>query len=153
DPMTDWLESYLRADERGRARAIARHAPGIGEPQLWFQFEALLETRLPEATEIDASLRRTMRRLGDGYFTPQTVSVWSNGTGPPDTEFKASFLTRSPEHSTGDRPLIADRWACVFDRFPDFVHRANSASAEATARILGDERTLFRIASATEQLE
>src|SRR5262249_46475683 len=29
DPMVDWLESYLRADERGRARAVARHAPGV----------------------------------------------------------------------------------------------------------------------------
>lgn len=153
DPTVDWLESYLHTDERGRARAIARHAPNISEDQLWFEVSALLETSVASSEGGAPWISRTVRRIGDGYLPPQLLTVWSDGSGPADEEFEARFLSEVPEGSSGDRSIVADHWDRVFSHVQDFSDRVHAAADDVRTRILESERTRQAIAKAISDLE
>jgi hypothetical protein len=151
DPMVGWLESFVRSDERGRARAIQRHCPDLETPQLWFQFDVLVETGLP----VDDALlvpTRTLRRLGDGYLPPQTLRLWSDGSGPPDTAVKTSLLTAVPHGSSGDISVFGERWAQLLSNFPEFAATARQAGREVATRVMSDARTRSELAQALDRL-
>jgi ATP-dependent helicase HepA len=151
DPLVDWLESFIRTDERGRARAMLRHCPGLGSPQLWFQFDVLVETSVPSQDPAPVTVE-TLRRIGDGYLSPQMLQLWSDGRRPPEADFKVSFLTSIPPGSTGDVPLYGDRWSHVLEWFPGFAATVEAAWEELAARVRRDARTRSSLADALTRL-
>lgn len=152
DPMVDWLASFISTDERGRARAIQRHCPGLGVPQLWFQFDLLFESDVPSVDDALSVPARTLRRIGDGYLPPRTLRLWSDGLRPPEADFKANFLTAVPDGSSGDVPISGERWSRVLEWLPDFSVRAGKAWQEVKARASVDGRTRSAVADALERL-
>lgn len=151
DPMVDWLESFVRTDERGRARATLRHCPGVVSPQLWFQFELLVETSAASGDHPSVPVG-TLRRVGDGYLSPQMLQLWSDGNRPPEADFKRSVLNSIPQGSAGDFALYGGRWSRVLEWAPDFAVKANAAWEEAAARVLRDARTRSSVTKALRRL-
>ncbi len=81
DPLVDWLEKYLRADERGRAFAVVGPRANISTPALWLHSEFLIEfdgTYLSSAD--DAGHSRLVRR-GEALLPPVKIETWTDLSG------------------------------------------------------------------------
>ena len=135
DPLIDWMEDFLRSDERGRTRAVLRHAPGLVVPELWFQFDVLIECGIEMRSSLEVSARdRALRRQGDNFFAPRAVRLWSDGLGSPSEEFATQYLSRTPEGSSGDVQFESMAWASVLSRFGKFSTLTQAAAANAVDR-------------------
>ncbi len=68
DPLVNWLESYLLADERGRAFALVRPLAGISSPAAWLHSEFLIEFDVGQGPALADPERRRLIRRGEGVL-------------------------------------------------------------------------------------
>jgi ATP-dependent helicase HepA len=131
DPLWDWLSLYASGDECGRARAIWRTSHGVESPQLWFQFDFVIEASV--GSKFDTSTANTLQRIADANFAPRSQQYWSDGLSAPGEDFlRQSLLATSPVRP--DREIRGPMWESVTDLFPSFIEKVDQATREATQR-------------------
>ena len=81
DPLADWLQNYLRIDERGRASAVARAVPGLQSPTLWLHCEFLIEFDRTHCAITDESTIRRLSRRAEAHLQPMRVETWTDPSG------------------------------------------------------------------------
>ncbi|MEU7527719.1 protein DpdE [Saccharothrix sp. NPDC042600] len=128
DPLIDWLERYLRVDERGRARAVIRRDPSVRIATLWLQCDFLVEFDDSHLRAESEAARRRLRRRGDALLAPVLERTWTNGDGPADAS-TVSMLER-PFDQAVDRLLKGGVWKEVLAEIPDW-REVCKAAAEA----------------------
>ncbi|GAA5133969.1 protein DpdE [Pseudonocardia adelaidensis] len=120
DPLVEWIDQYLRTDERGRARALIRPCPAVREPVLWMACDFLVEfdaSHLPSESE---TLTRRVRRRGDALLPPTLVRTWTNAFGPAPPRLVTDVLG-VPFNEDRDRVLVGRAWDEVLEALPDWA--------------------------------
>ncbi len=133
DPLVDWIESYTRFDERGRASAVWRAIPGAEGIKVVYRFEFQLEFDDSGLTVHTAGVRRRLRRRGDAFLPPMLEAAWADEHGelpPDDVELIESAGGK------GDLTLRGPRWARVIEAFPDWERRTRNAASIARAVVM-----------------
>jgi ATP-dependent helicase HepA len=118
DPLVDWLDQYLRTDERGRARAVVRPYAGVTVPTMWLSCDFLVEFDAAHLRAASESVRRRLRRRGDALLPPAIERTWTDGAGPADAEV-VDVLER-PYSDRSDRLLKGREWEHVLAELPDW---------------------------------
>ncbi|MFJ9804628.1 protein DpdE [Streptomyces wuyuanensis] len=132
DPLVEWLERYLRADERGRSRAIVRPYAGGREPALWLSCDFLVEFDAAQLNAETEGTRRRLRRRGDALLPPTVVRTWTDPTGPAPSALQEGMLDR-PFDKASDQVLRGLLWKDVLEALPDWQELCR-LSAEAALR-------------------
>jgi ATP-dependent helicase HepA len=121
DPLVEWIDQYLRTDERGRARAVIRPCPAVREPALWMACDFLIEfdaSHLPAKSE---AVTRRLRRRGDALLPPTLVRTWTNAFGPASPRLVTDVLG-VPFNEDRDRVLVGRVWDEVLEVLPDWAY-------------------------------
>ncbi|MGA5205214.1 protein DpdE [Streptomyces variegatus] len=132
DPLVEWLERYLRADERGRSRAIVRPHTGGREPVLWLSCDFLVEFDAAQLQAETEGIRRRLRRRGDALLPPTVVRTWTDPAGPAPAALQEDML-EPPFDKTSDQVLRGHLWKDVLAALPDWQELCR-LSAEAALR-------------------
>jgi len=119
DPLVEWLERYLRADERGRARAMIRPNAGVSEPSLWLSCDFLVEFDAVHVRTESDGVRRRLRRRGDALLAPTVVRTWTDPAGPA-TKTLTEEVLELPFDKGSDLVLRGRRWKDVLSALPDW---------------------------------
>ncbi|MGH4027280.1 MAG: protein DpdE [Pseudonocardiaceae bacterium] len=119
DPLMDWLESYLRADERGQTCVIVRRYAGVRAPALWLSCDFLVEFDTAHLRAESDGVRRWLRRRGDALLPPTTIRTWTDPAGPAPTTLQENVLERPFDQGT-DRVLRGPLWKDVRSTLPDW---------------------------------
>ncbi|WP_281245747.1 protein DpdE [Amycolatopsis marina] len=133
DPMVDWLEQYLRIDERGRARAVVRPHHGNTVATMWLACDFLIEfdaTHLPADTE---GVRRRLRRRGDALLPPVIVRTWTDTVGPADDELVVEL--ERPFDNRSDRLLNGKLWEEVLAELPNWQRLCTESGEAALTQV------------------
>ncbi|PRX98014.1 hypothetical protein CLV72_105367 [Allonocardiopsis opalescens] len=118
DPLVDWIDRYLRTDERGRTRAIVRPSSTVREPAIWMSCDFLVEFDAAHLAAESEAVRRRLRRRGDALFPPSVVRVWTdpNGTAPDSM----LDILEAPFNPDSDEVLRGRVWDDVLAALPDW---------------------------------
>ncbi|WP_274523024.1 protein DpdE [Saccharothrix sp. ALI-22-I] len=128
DPLIDWLEEYLRIDERGRARAVVRPYREVKVPTLWLSCDFLVEFDASRLQAESEAVRRRLRRRGDALLPPVIERTWTDSAGPADHTLLE--VLEKPYEGGSDRLLKGREWTQVLAELPDWRVLCE-ASAEA----------------------
>jgi ATP-dependent helicase HepA len=131
NPLVDWLETYLRSDERGRCIALLTRSRHVSNSQLWLGFDFLLEFDDSALAGVSVFDRRRLRRRGDAFLSPRIETIWTDGASeaPPGI---LPLLTAPPaDGSTTEQVLRGRFWQEALIHFPDWAPRCNKASSLA----------------------
>lgn len=118
DPLVDWLEQYLRVDERGRARAVVRPHRGSAVATMWLACDFLVEFDAAHLPTDSKGVRQRLRRRGDALLPPVIVRTWTDAVGPADDELVVEL--EKPFDNRTDRLLSGKVWADVLAELPDW---------------------------------
>jgi len=151
DPMVDWLDTYLGVDERGRTRAVIRHCPGLELPELWFQFDLLLELSTGESKPDWPVATRELRRTGDRYLAPKVYVRWSDGQQSPDAEFRETHLENDLKGN--QRVVYGPLWSTVLDLFPDYSELTIGAFEQAKEQVASKRESQEETETALAELK
>jgi superfamily II DNA or RNA helicase len=121
DPLVDWLQRYLIADERGRASAIVRPVADIVAPMLWLHSEILIEFDSNQDTLGGHAARRRLGRRGEGHFPPLRIEIWTDPAGPAP-ELLVRDALEIPHSNVRDEVLRGRVWDPVLKAFPGWAH-------------------------------
>lgn len=149
DPLVDWLEQYLRIDERGRARAVVRPHRGNSVATMWLACDFLIEfdaAHLPADTE---GVRRRLRRRGDAHLPPVIVRTWTDAVGPADDELVAEL--ERPFDNRSDRLLNGKLWGEVLAELPNWHQLCTEGGETALAQVRSMPALTTAPAAATER--
>ena len=152
DPLVDWLERYLRTDERGQARAVVRRCQGLEEPALWLSIDVLVEFDASHLRHESTAVRARLTRRGDALLPPKILRFWTNALGQVPTQPVNEVLVGRFDEAR-DRLLTGPAWREVLDAFPAWAElcrlsgesaldhaRASSAVADAPVAAAGHAR-------------
>jgi ATP-dependent helicase HepA len=131
DPLVDWLEQYLRRDERGRARAVVRPYGGVNVPTLWLSCDFLVEFDSSQLLAENEAVRRRLSRRGDALLPPVIVRTWTDGAGPADPPITG--VLEEAFDPRKDRLLKGLEWNKVQVELPDWRDLCLGASDAAWA--------------------
>lgn len=129
DPLVDWLQDFLVADERGRASAIVRPVPGLSAPALWLHSEFLVEFDAGDFASVDSPGHRRLKRRGESHLQPMQIQLWTDASGPASQSLQESVLDL-PYDARRDEVLRGRIWAPVLEELPTWT-RLCRESAEA----------------------
>lgn len=138
DPLADWLQEYLVADERGRASAIVRPVPGLASPALWLHSEFLIEFNVDNGDHHDTAALRRLRRRGESHFRPMQTQVWTDPSGRAPQSLTESVLDL-PYDSDRDEVLRGKIWAPVRAELPTWINLCEESAQAAWEEIRGQE--------------
>jgi hypothetical protein len=130
----DGCRELLAWDDRGRAWAMWRHAPGTKQPKLVFRALvqvsvdlAAVEKALAEFTW-DTIRRGALLRLVRGWFPEFVAELWLDEHGDAASE-KLTELCKPPYHYKMDRNLGKERAVQVRAKFGEKEWRKSCESA------------------------
>jgi ATP-dependent helicase HepA len=118
----DGCRDLLSWDDRGRAWAMWRHAPGIKKPTLIFRALVQVNVDLAAVEKAladfawDTIRRGSLLRLVRGWFPEFVAELWLDEHGDAANE-KLSELCKPPYHYKMDRNLGKERAAQVREKF------------------------------------
>lgn len=139
DPLVDWLEDYLRTDERGRAYAVVRPVAGLRTPTLWLHSEFLVEFD-ESYLNLDGAAQRRLARRGDALFPPVKLETWTDPFGVASEELVRNSLDL-PFDGSRDEVLRGKIWHPVLEVFPAWAELIKQSAAEAR-RVIDASQTL-----------
>ena len=114
DPLMNWIEKYLRIDDRGRARVLWHYNSKYKATTLAFRFDFQIEFDDFHLKEEDIF---NLRRRGDIFFPPITMGIWViNGT-VANTEIEERFNGLDTSSWTNIRGY---KWADVLEEIPNW---------------------------------
>ncbi|MGW6442597.1 protein DpdE [Lentzea sp. NPDC055074] len=149
DPLVDWLEHYLRVDERGRARAVVRPYAGVNVPTLWVSCDFLVEFDASHLEAENEAVRRRLRRRGDALLPPTIERTWTDDAGPADS-VTAQVLDR-PFADRSDRLLKGSEWRSVLAELPDWRGLCTAGAETAWETVRATPALTTAPASAADQ--
>jgi len=130
DPLADWLENYLLADERGRATAIVRPMPGISTPMLWLRSEFIVEFARSSGLHEEVLEGRPLQRRGESHLQPLLVESWTDPSGLAPADLRDRYLDL-PYDAARDEVLRGPVWAPVLEELPAWSQMCKESSAAA----------------------
>ncbi|WP_312856159.1 protein DpdE [Nocardioides pelophilus] len=119
DPLVDWLQHYLVADERGRASAVVRPVPGLGSPSLWLHCEFLVEFDAAQSAVNGGPSRRRLSRRGEAHLQPMRLETWTDAFGAAPSDLVETVLSL-PFDPDRDEVLRGKIWEPVLEELPDW---------------------------------
>lgn len=129
DPLVDWLQEYLFADERGRASAWARPVPGLATPALWLHCEFLVQFDAEAYQGSREAIQRRLSRRGEAHLQPMRFETWTDPSGPAPSSLVEEVLGM-PFDRRRDEVVRGPIWGPVLEAFPTW-QRLCAESAEA----------------------
>lgn len=134
DPLVDWLERFIRNDERGRARAIIRPSAKVRFPYLWLACDFIIEFDTSGLGRESAAVRRRIRRRGDALLPPTVVRTWTDTNGPAAPEMIERELA-APFDARSDQVVRGQLWAHVLSELPDWRELCRLSGDAARAHL------------------
>lgn len=135
DPLVDWLDEYLRVDERGRAYAVVRPVAGLTAPALWLHCEYLVE--FDEAhLKWDGAARRRLARRGDGLFPPVRYETWTDPYGAAPDDLVREALDLPFDHKRDEEVLRGPIWKPVLEEFPAWAELVQQSADQARSLVI-----------------
>ncbi len=142
-PLVDTLWRWVQQDDRGRATAWWRPAPGVEGDNVYLGFEYIVDADISLVCKSFPQLSPAMlqRRL-DGWFVPFTERVWLDPwtTDPAEPEHQR-ILDRTYDPRRGDDNLDAGRFPTLVNlfgsvyTFREVVARAGEAAPSRLRRL------------------
>ena len=140
DPLVDWLEDYLRIDERGRAYAVVRPAADMSTPTLWLHGEFLVEFDESHLI-LDGAAQRRLARRGDALYPPVKLETWTDPYGQAPEDLLLEKLDM-PFDAKRDEVVLRGRiWERVLEEFPAWTQLIQQSAEEARV-LIGQSETL-----------
>jgi hypothetical protein len=133
DPLVDWLERYLRQDERGRTRAIVRPTGVVGSPELWLHCEFLVEYDDAHLQVVDEAVRRRLRRRGDAILPPTVVETWTDPHGIASPDLLDAL--DAPFDERRDQVLRGQLWQTVLNEIPEWPQLCRASYDQARTHL------------------
>lgn len=133
DPLVDWLEKYLRVDERGRTRALVRPHHHGTVVTMWLVCDFLVEFDAAHLPAHNEGVRRRLRRRGDALLPPVIVRTWTDAAGPADDELIAEL--EKPFDNRTDRLLTGKLWSDVLAELPNWRQLCTESGQAALAHV------------------
>ncbi|NGY65069.1 hypothetical protein G7043_39765 [Lentzea sp. NEAU-D13] len=130
NPLVDWLDQYLRTDERGRARAVVRPSRNVEEPTLWLSCDILVEFDASHLASETAAVANRLRRRGDALLPPEILRICTNALGQAPSPSCAEVLSADFDEYR-DRLLSGPIWREVLEAFPAWTELCRLAGEAA----------------------
>lgn len=146
DPLVDWVDAYVAADERGRAAAAWRVMPGRPEPELILRFDFKIEFDDAGLHEGPQRTQRRLRRRGDAHLAPVVATVWVGGDG----ELNPVQVEGLAKLGGSDVTLRGPRWSRVLEVFPDWETLVLDRAQRARELLLSRDHLRSRFEAAQE---
>jgi ATP-dependent helicase HepA len=131
--LVDWLEQYLRVDERGRAAAFVRPYQGVKVPTLWLSCDFLVEFDASNLRAETEAVRRRLRRRGDALLPPVIERTWTDSAGPADNAILE--VLEKPYVDRSDWLLKGMEWRKVLAELPDWKELCEASFESAWDRL------------------
>lgn len=131
DPLVDWLDGYLRRNERGRSIAMLLRTEHVAHIQLWFGFDYLIEFDDLALSHTTTADRPRLRRRGDAFFGPRIETVWTDGAAEAPSGIQALVAVSDSSNPADCQPLRGRAWQEVLPHFPDWAQRCAKAATLA----------------------
>ena len=152
DPLVDWLQGYLVADERGRASAVVRPVPGLAFPALWLHCEFLIEFNAAQSVVPDGPSRRRLARRGEAHFRPARLEIWTDASGPAPNGLVEQVLSL-PFDARRDEVLRGTIWGPVLEKLPTWSRLCEESAEAAWEEVRGSAMLESTLSSAMESAE
>ena len=133
DPLVDWLESYLRMDDRGRARVLWAHKPSYKQAVVFFKFDFQIEFN---DEELKSKGFPMLRRRGDVFFPPLTREIWVANGKVAEGEMEQKFNALDTRPWTNIR---GERWRFVHEALPNWKTLCEESGQLAREKIIDKE--------------
>lgn len=144
DPLVDWLQQYLVADERGRASAIARPS-NTAALAFWLHSEFLIEFDSDQHGFDGGPDQRRLARRGETHLQPIRFETWTDPSGLASDDL-VDTLSR-PFDSERDAILRGTSWQLILDEMPAWSTLCEQSASSAWAAV----RCSGTVASAIER--
>ncbi|MFM8856501.1 MAG: protein DpdE [Actinomycetota bacterium] len=152
DPLVDWLQNYLRIDERGRASAFARAVPGLQCPTLWLRCEFLVEFDSAHCPTARPSAIRRLSRRAEGHFQPMRLETWTDPSGHASEGLVREVLSR-PFSARDDKVLRGEIWEDILAELPSWQRLCRDSAEAAWAEIRNSDALTKALEAAVESAE
>lgn len=120
DPLVDWLQDYLLADERGLATAFVRPVRGLNHPELWLHCEFLVEFSTAHSSHLLGPEGARLARRGEGHLQPLRLETWTDAAGPAPAHLVETVLGL-PFDAKRDENLAGKIWRPVLESIPSWA--------------------------------
>lgn len=147
DPLVDWLQQHLVADERGRASAIARPSE-VAAPALWLHCEFLIEFDADHDWAVDAASRRRLARRGETHLQPIRLDTWTDPSGTASDALVNSVLNK-PFDRDRDAILRGPSWQLILEEMPAWSTMCEQSATAAWAAVRSPEKLAPFLAAAS----
>ncbi len=151
DPLVDWLERYLVADERGRATAVARPVPGLSSPMLWLHCEFIVEFDSDQSTVPEGPRRRRLGRRGEAHLQPFVLETWTDPLGAAPTDLVEDYL--SPPFDRNRDEVRGRIWRAVLEEFPAWSRLCQESVDAAWEEVRASKRLASGLSDALRSAE
>lgn len=148
DPLVDWLDQYLRVDERGRAYAVVRPTAELTTPAFWLHCEFLVEFDDARLTWAGSAQRRLARR-GDGLFLPKKYETWTDPYGAAPDDLVREKLDLPFDAQRDELALRGPIWKHVLDEFPAWIELIKQSAEHARAMVANSTDLAERVERGT----
>jgi superfamily II DNA or RNA helicase len=152
DPLVDWLQGYLVADERGRASAVARPVSGLAFPALWLHSEFLIEFNAAQSVVPEGPSRRRLARRGEAHLQPMRLETWTDASGPAPSDLVEQVLSL-PFDARRDLVLRGRTWGPVLEELPTWSRLCHESAEAAWEEVRGSAMLESALSSAVESAE
>jgi ATP-dependent helicase HepA len=152
DPLVDWLQDYLVADERGRASAVVRPVPGLASPVLWLHCEFLIEFNAAHSVVPEGPSRRRLARRGEAHLQPMRLETWTDSSGPAPSDLVEQVLSL-PFDARRDEVLRGKIWGPVRKELPTWSFLCRESAEAAWDEVRGSATLESTLSSALDSAE
>lgn len=151
DPLVDWLQEHLLADERGRASAIARPSK-VAAPAFWLHCEFLIEFDADHDGVADATNRRRLARRGETHLQPIRLDTWTDPSGTASDGLINNVLSR-PFDRDRDAILRGQSWQLILEEMPAWSTLCEQSATAAWAEVRSAEKLASTLEAASRAAE
>lgn len=152
DPLVDWLQRYLVADERGRASAIARPVSGLSAPELWLHCEFLVEFNDDQFEIPKGSDRQRFARRGETHLQPIRLDTWTDPSGSAPASLVEKVLNLRFDRNR-DAILRRESWGFILEEFPAWATLCERSATMAWREVEAVMRNSNALRDAIESAE
>jgi hypothetical protein len=152
DPLVDWLQSYLVADERGRASAVVKPAPGLASPAFWLHCEFVIEFDAAQAIVPEGPSRRRLARRGETHLQPMRLETWTDASGPAPKDLVERILSL-PFDARRDEVLRGRIWDPVLEELPTWSRLCQESAEAAWEQVRGSATLKSALLNSLESAE
>ena len=130
DPLVNWVENYLRIDDRGRARVLWLFNPKMSQTNVAYRFDFQIEFDDKALREEGLS---NLRRRGDIFFPPITMGIWVANGRVAEGKIEERFDSLDTSSWVNIR---GDRWSHLLEEIPNWTEKCLEGGKLARQEIL-----------------